>query len=158
MSHPDFIFMLTRNDRTVAGAAEYLETALEAGVRHIGFKDIGQPVEELARLNQRIKAAGASSYLEVVSQDLDSELTSVRVALDLGVDYLLGGTHVDEVLPLLPARASATTRFRARSTAIPASWAARWRRSSPAPAASARCRACTGWTCWPIAPASTCRC
>ena len=101
MSHPDFIFMLTRNDRTVAGAAEYLETALEAGVRHIGFKDIGQPVEELARLNQRIKAAGASSYLEVVSQDLDSELTSVRVALDLGVDYLLGGTHVDEVLPLL---------------------------------------------------------
>ena len=88
MSHPDFIFMLTRNDRTVAGAAEYLETALEAGVRHIGFKDIGQPVEELARLNQRIKAAGASSYLEVVSQDLDSELTSVRVALDLGVDYL----------------------------------------------------------------------
>ena len=57
-------------------------------------------MEELARLNQRIKAAGASSYLEVVSQDLDSELTSVRVALDLGVDYLLGGTHVDEV-PLL---------------------------------------------------------
>ena len=65
------------------------------------LQDIGQPVEELARLNQRIKAAGASSYLEVVSQDLDSELTSVRVALDLGVDYLLGGTHVDEVLPLL---------------------------------------------------------
>ena len=157
MSHPDFIFMLTRNDRTVAGAAEYLETALEAGVRHIGFKDIGQPVEELARLNQRIKAAGASSYLEVVSQDLDSELTSVRVALDLGVDYLLGGTHVDEVLPLL-AGSRIRYPFPGEVSAIPASWAARWRRSSPAPAASARCRACTGWTCWPIAPASTCRC
>ena len=38
MSHPDFIFMLTRNDRTVAGAAEYLETALEAGVRHMASR------------------------------------------------------------------------------------------------------------------------
>ena len=32
-----FIFMLTRNDRTVKDAAEHLATALSLGVRHIGF-------------------------------------------------------------------------------------------------------------------------
>lgn len=36
-----FIFMLTRNDRTVADASQHLQTALSLGVRHIGFKDIG---------------------------------------------------------------------------------------------------------------------
>ena len=48
-----------------------------------------------------IKAGGASSYLEVVSLDRASEVMSVRAAIDLGVDHLLGGTHVDDVLPLL---------------------------------------------------------
>jgi hypothetical protein len=37
----------------------------------------------------------------VVSLDRDSEIASVRAALTLGVDYLLGGTHVDDVLPLI---------------------------------------------------------
>ena len=60
-----FIFMLTRNDRTVADAATHLETALSLGVRHIGFKDVGLPVAELKALNAAIKAKGATSYLEV---------------------------------------------------------------------------------------------
>lgn len=37
----------------------------------------------------------------MVSLDRASEIASVRAALSLGVDYLLGGTHVDDVLPLL---------------------------------------------------------
>ncbi|NVD42099.1 4-hydroxythreonine-4-phosphate dehydrogenase [Ensifer sp. HO-A22] len=101
MSEPDFIFMLTRDDRTVADAAVHLQTALAAGVRHIGFKDIGLPFAELAALNRTIRDNGARSYLEVVSLDVDSEIVSVRAAVKLGVDYLLGGTHVAEVLPLI---------------------------------------------------------
>ena len=42
-----FIFMLTRNDRTVADASQHLQTALSLGVRHIGFKDIGLPIDQL---------------------------------------------------------------------------------------------------------------
>ena len=101
----DFIFMLTRNDRTVADAAIHVETALASGIRHIGFKDVGLPFAELAGLARRIREAGASAYIEVVSLDRESELLSVRAAIDLGVDYLLGGTHVEDVLPLLEASA-----------------------------------------------------
>lgn len=105
MTDFDFIFMLTRNDRTVADAAIHVETALQAGIRHIGFKDIGLPFEELLGLKQQISKGGASTYLEVVSLDRESEIRSVKSAVKLGVDYLLGGTHVDDVLPLLEGTA-----------------------------------------------------
>jgi len=96
-----FIFMLTRNDRTVADASQHLRTALRLGVRHIGFKDIGLPPDQLKALNAGIRAAGATSYLEVVSLDRESEIVSARAAVEIGVDVLLGGTHVDDVLPIL---------------------------------------------------------
>lgn len=96
-----FIFMLTRNDRTVEDAPDQLQTALALGVRHIGFKDIGLPIDQLKALNAAIKAGGATSYLEVVSLDRDSEIASARAAAEIGVDVLLGGTRVDDVLPVI---------------------------------------------------------
>lgn len=96
-----FIFMLTRNDQTVANAAEHLQTALDLGVRHIGFKDVGLPISELKKLNQTIQAAGATSYLEVVSLDAESEIASAKAAVDIGVNILLGGTRVQDVLPIV---------------------------------------------------------
>lgn len=96
-----FIFMLTRNDKTVESAEAHLQTALDEGVHHIGFKDVGLPFERLKKLNAAIKAGGATSYLEVVSLDQESEIASAKAALDIGVDVLLGGTNVDAVLPVL---------------------------------------------------------
>ncbi len=96
-----FIFMLTRNDKTVADAMDHLQTALREGVRHIGFKDVGLPVADLKTLNRAIKEGGATSYLEVVSLDRDSEVASARAAVEIGVDILLGGTRVDDVLPVI---------------------------------------------------------
>lgn len=96
-----FIFMLTRTDRTVADASKHLRTALDLGVRHIGFKDIGLPPDQLKALNVGIQAAGATSYLEVVSLDRESEIVSARAAVEIGVNVLLGGTRVDDVLPIL---------------------------------------------------------
>ncbi len=96
-----FIFMLTRNDRTVPDASQHLQAALNLGVRHIGFKDIGLPLERLKGLNAAIKAGAATSYLEVVSLDRESEIVSARAAVEIGVDVLLGGTRVDDVLPII---------------------------------------------------------
>ncbi len=96
-----FIFMLTRNDRTVEDAMSHLQTALELGVRHIGFKDIGLPIDGLKELNRTIRQGGAKSYLEVVSLDKESEIASAQAAVDLGVDVLLGGTNVDDVLSII---------------------------------------------------------
>ncbi|TCM22187.1 hypothetical protein EDF56_101870 [Novosphingobium sp. PhB165] len=96
-----FIFMLTRNDRTVEDAMEHVQTALGLGVRHIGFKDIGLSPDRLKALNAAIREGGATSYLEVVSLGRDSESASAKVAVDIGVDVLLGGTHAEDVLPII---------------------------------------------------------
>ena len=96
----DFIFMLTANDRTIPDARARLEEALEGGVRHIGFKDVGLPFAELRGLADQIRAAGGRSYLEVVSLDAESELASAQAAIDLDVDCLLGGTRAEAVTRL----------------------------------------------------------
>lgn len=93
----DFILMLTENDRTIPDARARLDEALEGGVRHIGFKDVGLPLPALKDLSQAIRAAGGRSYLEVVSLDAESELTSARAAVDIDVDCLLGGTRARAV-------------------------------------------------------------
>ena len=97
----DFIFMLTRGDRTVVNARSHVATAIAAGVRHVGFKDIGVPFDVLRNLHDEIKSGGATSYLEVVSLDAASEIKSAQMAVDLGVDYLLGGTRAGAVIPIL---------------------------------------------------------
>jgi NAD(P)H-dependent flavin oxidoreductase YrpB (nitropropane dioxygenase family) len=97
----ELIFMLTHHDRTVPNAAEVLDIVLDAGVGHVGFKDVGLPYAELRKLNERIKAAGATSYMEVVSLDHQSEVASARAARDMGVDALLGGTRPSAVLPVI---------------------------------------------------------
>jgi hypothetical protein len=59
------------------------------------------PFPALKALHEAIRAFGAKTYLEVVSLDRQSEIASVRAAIEIGVDCLLGGAHVDDVLPLL---------------------------------------------------------
>jgi 4-hydroxythreonine-4-phosphate dehydrogenase len=97
----DFIFMLTHTDRTIPDAADRVPDALRAGVRHIGFKDVGLAFAGLRRLAHTIRAAGATLYLEVVSLDAQSEEASARAAVELGVDVLMGGTRPEMVLPVL---------------------------------------------------------
>ncbi|MEM9063047.1 MAG: methylglyoxal synthase [Pseudomonadota bacterium] len=93
----DFILMLTENDRTIPDARARLDQALEGGVRHIGFKDVGLPLTDLRALADAIRDAGGRSYLEVVSLDAESEMASARAAVDLDVDVLLGGTRATDV-------------------------------------------------------------
>ncbi|MFG3188739.1 hypothetical protein [Streptomyces omiyaensis] len=97
----DFIFMLTRDDRTVTDCLDVLDAIAGLGITHIGFKDVGVDRATLARLHARIREGGATTYLEVVSTDRDAALASVRTAADLGVDRLMGGTWIDETLALL---------------------------------------------------------
>ncbi|MFJ3586531.1 hypothetical protein ACIPPS_30500 [Streptomyces sp. NPDC090127] len=97
----DFIFMLTRDDRTVTDCLDVLDTVRGLGVAHLGFKDVGVEPATLARLHREIKDMGATSYLEVVSTTRDEALTSVRRAIDLGVDRLMGGTWIDDTLALV---------------------------------------------------------
>jgi len=93
--------MLTRADRTIDNALEVLDELEPLGLRCIGFKDVGIAGEALAQLHRRIKKMGAQSYLEVVGTTAQACLESARTARELGIDHLLGGTQVDDVLAIL---------------------------------------------------------
>ncbi len=97
----DFIFMLTRSDQTVSDCLETIDAIGNVGVAHIGFKDVGVDMDTLYELNTRIKQAGATSYMEVVSTDSSSALRSARAATEIGVDRLLGGVDVAETLEII---------------------------------------------------------
>jgi hypothetical protein len=90
----DFIFMLTQDDRTVADCLNVLDDIAGLGISHIGFKDIGVAPETLGELNRRIKASGATSYLEVVSLAPEDARRAAIRAREIGVDCLLGGTDM----------------------------------------------------------------
>ena len=103
MAH--FILMLTQHDETVDNAFDAYDSLRDSPVRYVGFKDVGLPVEDLKRLAERIRADGRKVMLEVVATSEATELESVQAALEIGVDYLLGGRHVEEALKLLSGSA-----------------------------------------------------
>ena len=90
--------MMTSGDRTVGDCLAVLDDVADLGLRHIGFKDVGVEPEVLGTLQRRIKLAGATSYLEVVSLTADSTRRSAQVARSLGVDRVLGGGYPAVVL------------------------------------------------------------
>jgi Nitronate monooxygenase len=90
-SMADFIFFLTYHDRTIPTADRVLASVKDLGVKNIGFKDVGIPFDRLEKLKADIDAAGLTSYIELVSEDAESIRRSAQSAIDLQVDYLIGG-------------------------------------------------------------------
>ncbi len=93
--------MLTRNDETVVDCLETWAAIERVGVRHAGFKDVGVDVDTLVELNRRMQGDGVTTYLEVVSTSPEACLRSARSALRIGVDRLMGGTQVEEIVAIL---------------------------------------------------------
>ena len=97
----DFVFMLTRDDRTVPDCLALVDELRPLGLTHIGFKDVGVTPEVARELIAKIRAQGATSYLEVVSTTPEECARSAQLARDIGVDRLLGGTRAEEILAIL---------------------------------------------------------
>lgn len=97
----EFIFMLTRNDQTVPDAMAVYDQIRDTDLHYVGFKDIGLSTAELRDLTRAMHDDGREVFLEVVSEHGEDELRSVAAALEIGVDWLLGGTHPDEAISLL---------------------------------------------------------
>ncbi|MFB0501951.1 MAG: 4-hydroxythreonine-4-phosphate dehydrogenase [Candidatus Bathyarchaeia archaeon] len=98
------VFMLTYNDVTVPNAIEVFKEIQDTEVTHIGIKDVGLPIQELRTLMALIRDAGKVIFLEVVSETKEDAMRSVKKAIDLEVDYLIGGTYVEQSLQLLKDR------------------------------------------------------
>ncbi|HZY68514.1 MAG TPA: 4-hydroxythreonine-4-phosphate dehydrogenase [Devosia sp.] len=107
----DFIFMLTRGDKTVEDCLDVLDQISPLKLGHVGFKDVGVEPGVLQTLTDRIRGMGATSYMEVVSETPEACLKSATVARDLGVDRLLGGTDVARINDILAGTRTAYFPF-----------------------------------------------
>ena len=97
----EFIFMLTRDDKTLTDARDVYASIAGTGVGHVGCKDVGLPREELQALMSDIKGNGHTTHLEVVSESEEATLASARAAAEIGPDYLIGGTLIEPVQEIL---------------------------------------------------------
>jgi hypothetical protein len=97
----DFIFMLTRDDVTLADARAVYASIAETGVRHVGCKDVGLPADELSALMDDIRSHGQETWIEVVSETEEATLASARAAAGIRPDHLIGGTLIEPVQEIL---------------------------------------------------------
>jgi len=107
----EFVFMLTHHDRTVDDPAGVYEQVRGSGLRYVGFKDIGASVAQLRAVCDRAHSDGLEVMLEVVSTTREDELRSVAAATQIGVDWLLGGTHPEDGLKILSAGGEPAPRY-----------------------------------------------
>lgn len=98
---PEFILMLTYNDSTVKDALQIFRECKDAPVGHWGFKDVGLPPDEMKVLVQEMKAAGKTTYLEVVSLSEEEGLRGAKIAVEAGFDILMGTVFFDSILDYL---------------------------------------------------------
>ena len=111
--------MLTRQDQTILDCLDVFDDIAELGLGHVGFKDVGVDGDKLRRLNRAIKDSGALSYMEVVSTSKEACLSSARTAREIGVDRLLGGNDVVDVLGVLDGSGIAYLPFPGRPEGHP---------------------------------------
>jgi hypothetical protein len=102
----EFVFMLTHHDATIDDPLAVYREVRDCGLRYVGFKDIGAPVATLREVCAAAHADGLEVMLEVVSTTREEELTSAAAAADIGVDWLLGGTHPGDVLKVIDPAAA----------------------------------------------------
>lgn len=93
----EIIIMLTHNDQTVKNAIDEFEICKYLPVKYWGFKDVGLPAEQMKELVASMKAAGKTTFLEVVTYSEGECMRGAKLAVELGFDYLLGTLYYESV-------------------------------------------------------------
>jgi len=83
--------MLTHHDVTISNAIEVFEDVKDTGLKFIGCKDIGLPLEKLQELFRRMKRENMTTFLEIVSNDEEKHFGGIEKAIRVGADYVIGG-------------------------------------------------------------------
>ena len=94
---PDIVVMLTHHDVTVPNAYEVFETGTDLPVQFWGFKNVGLPKDQMKALTAAMKAAGKTTFLEVVTYDEDSCMDGAKTAVECGFDCLMGTLYYESV-------------------------------------------------------------
>lgn len=98
---PELIIMLTHNDVTVENAMEVFESCKDLPAQRWGFKDVGLNKEEMIQLNKAMKAAGKTTYLEVVTYTEEGCIEGAKLAGECGFDFLTGTVYYPGVKSVL---------------------------------------------------------
>ena len=98
---PEIIIMLTHHDVTVKDAGAIFAQCSDLPVNYWGFKNVGLPKDEMKAVAAAMKAAGKTTFLEVVTYDEASCLDGAQTAIDCDFDYLMGTVYYDSVAKLL---------------------------------------------------------
>lgn len=94
---PELIVMLTHNDKTVENAIEVFEGAKNSKAKYWGFKEVGIPEDQMIDLVKRMKAAGKTTFLEVVDYTEEGCVAGAECAVRCGFDVLMGTMYFDSV-------------------------------------------------------------
>ena len=91
------IIMLTHNDVTVSNADEVFEENKELDIKNWGFKDVGLEPDRMKSLCGKMREAGKTTFLEVVTYTEEECMRGAKLAVECGFDYLLGTLFFDSV-------------------------------------------------------------
>ena len=94
---PELVVMLTHNDQTVPDAVEVFEAAKNSKAKFWGFKEIGLPEEKMKILVDKMKAAGKTTFLEVVDYTEEGCVEGAKIGARCGFDILMGTLYFDSV-------------------------------------------------------------
>ena len=94
---PEFIVMLTHNDRTVENAKQIFDMCRDTAAKCWGFKEHPLPLEEMKALYTKMKAQGKTTFLEVVAYTEEEGLAGAQMAVKCNCDVLMGTKYFDSV-------------------------------------------------------------
>lgn len=84
------VVMLTHNDVTVENAAEIFNQCRDSQAQCWGMKEVGLPAEKMKQLYADMKAAGKTTFLEVVVYNEEDGIKGALLGAEIGCDFLMG--------------------------------------------------------------------
>ena len=95
--HPELVVMLTYNDHTVPNAKEIFEKCSGSRAKFWGFKEDPLPLPEMKELYAAMKDCGKTTSLEVVAYTEEECVNGAKMAVECGVDLLMGTMYFDSI-------------------------------------------------------------
>lgn len=94
---PELVVMLTYDDFTVKNAYEIFDECKNSKAKYWGFKEEALPLEQMKKIFSYMKQCGKITLLEVVAYTEEKCLNGAKMALECGVDFLVGTIFFDSV-------------------------------------------------------------
>ncbi len=94
---PKLIVMLTHNDKTVKDAIKVFKACKDTPAVFWGFKEAGLKKSKMKRLVKMMKAAGKTTFLEVVDYTEQGCIDGAKIGVECGFDILMGTMYFDSV-------------------------------------------------------------